>query len=72
MTKFTIRLLTLAICVTPLVALPVITHANAATSEDKPAKKHPKKVQGAQATQDAKFKSPFSEEERKAAGNAGY
>jgi hypothetical protein len=77
MTKFAIRLLTLAICATPLVALPVITDAQAATSEDKPVKKHVKKAQRAPAIKDP-YKSPFAAkpeddfERRNSAGGGGY
>jgi type III secretory pathway component EscR len=77
MTKFAIRLLALAIYATPLVMLPVVTQANAATSESKPVKKHVKKVQRAPAAQDP-YKSPFAskyDEDRErinSAGGGGY
>ncbi len=45
MSKFAIRLLTLAIYATPLVVVPMVTPAKAATSSSKHIKKHKKKIQ---------------------------
>jgi hypothetical protein len=45
MSKFAIRLLTLAICATALVAVPMVTPAEAETSSSKDIKKHKKKIQ---------------------------
>jgi multisubunit Na+/H+ antiporter MnhG subunit len=72
MIKFAIRLLALAI----LATLPVITHANAATSHSKHLKKHARTVQHAPAAQDPN-KNPFSSNygddfDRKNAGGGGY
>jgi hypothetical protein len=43
--KFAIRLLSLAICATALVTVPMVTPAMAETSSSKHVKKHKKKVQ---------------------------
>jgi hypothetical protein len=56
MTKFAVRLLTLAICAAALVALPAITPANAAT---KHAKKHARMVQPAASAARDPGRSPF-------------
>jgi len=45
MSKYAIRLLTLAICATALVAVPMATPAKAGTSSSKHIKKHKKKIQ---------------------------
>ena len=45
MSKFAIRLLTLAICATALAVVPMVTPAKAATSSSKHATKHKKKIQ---------------------------
>jgi hypothetical protein len=45
MSKYAIRLLTLAICATALVAVPMVTPAKAETSSSKHIKKHKKKIQ---------------------------
>lgn len=45
MSKFAIRLLTLAIYATALVVVPMVTPAKAATSSSKHIKKHKKKIQ---------------------------
>jgi hypothetical protein len=77
MTKFSIRILALAIYATPLVTLPMVTQTNAATEDSKPVKKHAKKVQRAPAAQDP-YKSPFASkpeddfERRNSAGGGGY
>jgi hypothetical protein len=75
MTKFAIRLLTLTICATPLVALPVMTQANAATSHSKHVKKHVRETQHSSAVRDTN-KNPFASKyeddfDRKNAGGGG-
>jgi hypothetical protein len=75
MTKFAIRLLTLTIYATPLVALPVITHANAATSHGKHFKRHAREIQRSPAIRDVN-KNPFASKyeddfDRKNAGGGG-
>ena len=59
MTKFAVRLLTLAIYAAALLALPAITPANAVTSHGKHAKKHARMVQRAPAVRDDPGRSPF-------------
>jgi hypothetical protein len=77
MIKFAIRLLALAILTTPLAALPIITHADAATSHSKRLKKHVRTVQHAPAVQDP-YKNPFSSnngedfDRKNAGGGGGY
>lgn len=45
MSKFAIRLLTLAVCATALVVVPTVTPAKAETSSSKHIKKHKRKIQ---------------------------
>ncbi len=45
MSKFAIRLLTLAVCATALVVVPTVTPAKAETSSGKHIKKHKRKIQ---------------------------
>jgi hypothetical protein len=76
MKKITIRLLTLAIFVTPLVAVPMVSPAGAATNDKTHAKKHARKIQRAPAIKDAS-KNPFPSYEddfdrRNAGGGGGY
>ena len=76
MTKFTIRLLALAIFATPLVAIPVVSPADAATNDSKHVKKHAKKIQRAPAVQNAN-KSPYPSydddfDRKNAGGGGGY
>ena len=76
MTKFTIRLLALAIFAAPLMAVPVVPPANAATNDGKHVKKHTRKIQRAPAVKNAN-KSPFPSYEddfdrRNAGGGGGY
>lgn len=74
MKKFTILLLTLAIFATPLVAIPMVSPADAATNGKNHVKKHAKKIQRTPAIQDAS-KSPFppieEDFDRKNAGGGG-
>jgi hypothetical protein len=77
MTKFAVRLLTLAICAAALVALPAITTADAATNHGKHAKKHARMVQQAPAARDP-YKSPFPSnydedfDRKNSGGGGGY
>jgi len=76
MTKFTIRLLALIVFATPLMAVPVVSPANAATNDSKHVKKHTKRVQRAPAVKDAN-KSPFRSydddfDRKNAGGGGGY
>jgi hypothetical protein len=76
MKKITIRLLALAIFATPLMTVPVISPANAATNDGKHVKKHAKRVQRTPAVKDAN-KSPFPSyqddfDRRNAGGGGGY
>jgi hypothetical protein len=76
MTKFTIRLLALAIFATPLVAIPVVSPADAATDGKTHVKKHAKKIQRAPAVRGAS-KSPFPSydddfDRKNAGGGGGY
>ena len=57
MLKFAIRLATLAICATALLALPVVTPAEAATSSSKSTKKH-KRIHANSATGNSRASSP--------------
>jgi hypothetical protein len=76
MTKFAVRLLTLAIYAAALVALPAITSANAVTSHGKHTRKHVRMVQRAPAVRDAgrnPFTSNYGEDfDRKNTGGGGY
>ena len=78
MTKFTIRLLALAIFATPLVAIPVVSPANAVTNDSKHVRKHAKRVHRAPApaVRNAN-KSPFPSydddfDRKNAGGGGGY
>ena len=75
MSKFATRLLTLTVYATALVAVPVVSPADAATNDTKHSKKHMKKVHRAPAIQNAKSQNPFppmaEDPDRKAAGG-GY
>jgi hypothetical protein len=76
MTKFTGRLLALAIYATPLVALQMVTHANAAT-DGQHVKKHAKRVHRMTPVRETS-KSPFPSnydddfDRRNAGGGGGY
>ena len=76
MKKITIRLLALAIFATPLMAVPVISPANAATNDGKQVKKHTRKIQRAPAVKNAnKSLFPSYEDDfdrRNAGGGGGY
>jgi len=74
MTKFTVRLLALAIFATPMMAVAAISPANAATNDSKHVKKHTRKVQRAPAVKDANkslFPSYENDFDRKNAGGGG-
>lgn len=76
MRKFAIRLLTLAILATTVVAVAVVSPANAATNDGKHVKKHTKKHQQAPAVSNARSSNPgfppiYEDPDRKAAGG-GY
>ena len=78
MTKFTIRLLALAIFAMPLVTIPVVSPANAATNDSKHVKKQVKRVHRAPApaVRNAN-KSPFPSydddfDRKNAGGGGGY
>jgi len=76
MIKFTGRLLALAIYATPLVALPIVTHANAATNGQH-VKKHAKQAQRTTTVREPN-KSPFPSnydddfDRKNAGGGGGY
>jgi hypothetical protein len=74
MRKLAIRLLTLTIYCAPLIMIPVVSPANAATNGNKHMKKHAK-VQRAPVVQSGKSPNPFppmnEDPDRKAAGG-GY
>ena len=76
MTKFTIRLMALVIFATPLMAVPVVSPANAATNDSKHVKKHTRKIQRAPAVKNANnnqfpsFEDDF--DRRNAGGGGGY
>ena len=74
MKKFAIRVLTLAMFATPLLSIPLVSPAAAATDGSKHVKKHTGKVQRAPAVQSAKSQKPFpslnEDPDRKAGG--GY
>jgi hypothetical protein len=77
MTTFTIRLLALAIFATPMMAIPVVSPANAATNDSKHVKKHAKSVHRAPAVQSAKSQNPFPSydddfDRKNAGGGGGY
>ena len=71
MRKLAIRLLTAAVCATPLTVCPIAPSADAAANGSKHVKKHAK-VQRAPVAQSIKSQNPFSQEEedrdRKAGG----
>ena len=74
MVKFAIRLLALAILATPLAALPVITQANAATTNNKHVKKHARAAQPAQSARDPgrnPFASKYEDDEDRRRANSG-
>jgi hypothetical protein len=76
MTRFTIRLLALATFAMPLVAIPAVSPADAATNGKTHVKKHAKKIQRAPAVQGAS-KSPFPSydddfDRKNAGGGGGY
>jgi len=74
MRKFVVRLLAFAVFLAPLVAVPVVSPAAAATNGDKHVKKHAR-THHAPAVQSAKSPNPFppmnEDPDRKAAGG-GY
>ena len=76
MKKFTIRLLALVIFATPLMAVPVVSPANAATNDSKHVKKHTRKIQRAPAVKNAnKSLLPSYEDDfdrKNAGGGGGY
>jgi hypothetical protein len=78
MRKFAIRLLTLAIYATGLVAAPMATPASAATDSGKEMKKHKKKIHRSPGIANARSPSanpfpPMDEDpDRKAGGGGGY
>jgi hypothetical protein len=72
MVKFAIRLLTLAIFATPLMAL--ATHADAATNQKKHVRKHARVAQPAQASRDPgrnPFASKYEDDEDRRRANSG-
>jgi len=77
MIKFAGRLLALAICATPLVVLPMVTQAYAATSNGKHVKKHAKRIQQAAPVRDVN-RSPFPSnydddfDRKNSGGGGGY
>jgi hypothetical protein len=76
MTKFTIRLMALVIFATPLLAVPAVSPANAATNDSKHVKKHTRKIQRAPAVKNAnKSLLPSYEDDfdrKNAGGGGGY
>lgn len=76
MSRFAIRLLTLAMYATALVAVPMVTPANAATNGSKEIKKHKKMTQRSPAIHDRRSDNPFppmdEDPDRKAGGGGGY
>jgi hypothetical protein len=76
MTRFTIRLLALATLALPLVAIPVVSPADAVTNGKTHVKKHAKKPQQAPIVSNARSSNPgypsmYEDPDRKAAGG-GY
>ena len=76
MRTFAVGFLALTICLTPLVALAVVSPVNAATSDGKHVKKHAKKPQRAPIINNARpsnpgYPSTYEDPDRKAAGG-GY
>ena len=76
MIKFAGRLLALAIFATPLMALPLVTQANAATSNGKHVKKHATRIQRAASPVRDVNRSPFPSNysddfDRKSSGGGG-
>jgi hypothetical protein len=75
MSRFAIRLLTLAMYAATLVAVPMVTPAKAATDSSKEMKKHKKKIHSSASVGAPKSSSPFpsmyDDPDRKAAGG-GY
>ena len=78
MSRFAIRLLTLAMYATALVAVPMVTPARAAADSSKQMKKHKQKIHRSPGTANAGSPSanPFppmdQDPDRKAGGGGGY
>ena len=78
MSKFAIRLLTLTMYATALVAAPMVTPARAAADSSKEIKKHKKKIHRSPGIDNARSPSanpfpPMDEDpDRKAGGGGGY
>ena len=73
MTRFTIRLLALATFAMPLVAIPVVSSADAATNGKTHVKKHAKKPQQAPVVNNARSSNPrypstYEDPDRKTGG----
>jgi hypothetical protein len=73
MTRFTIRLLALATFAMPLVAIPVVSSADAATNGKTHVKKHAKKLQQAPIVNNTRSSNPrypstYEDPDRKAGG----